>query len=174
MYKNLESIGGWNMQLKKDLLKAFNEQIQKEYASSYIYTDMELYFKKLSLKGFERFFNQQSLEERQHAEQFVNFVFDMEGDVELKELEKPGGNYKSILDVFEQALAHEKFVTKSITELLELARKDENYAAENFLRRFIDEQVEEEAAFQEIVDTIKFLDDDKAALFSYNVALGQR
>lgn len=162
------------MELKKNLLAAFNEQIQKEYASSYIYTDMEFYFKKLSLKGFERFFNLQSLEERQHAEQFVNFVFDMEGDVELKEIEKPEGSYKSILDVFEKALAHEKFVTKSISELLEMAIKDGNYAAENFLRKFIDEQVEEEATFQEIVDTIKFLQDDKAALFSYNVSLGQR
>lgn len=162
------------MILKKDLHAAFNEQIQKEYASSYIYTDMELYFKKLSLKGFERFFHAQALEEREHAEQFVNFVFDMEGEVELKEIAKPESGYKSILDVFEKALAHEKYVTKSITELLELAKKDENYAAENFLRRFIDEQVEEEATFQEIVDTIKFLQDDKAALFSYSLSLGQR
>lgn len=162
------------MQLNKKLLTAFNEQIQKEYASSYIYTDMEFYFKNLSLKGFERFFNAQALEERQHAEQFVNFVFDMEGEVELKEIEKPEGNYKSILDVFEKALAHEKFVTKSITDILELAIKEGNFAAENFLRRFIDEQVEEEATFQEIVDTIKFLQDDKAALFSYSQSLGQR
>lgn len=162
------------MELNKKLLAAFNEQIRKEYESSYIYTDMELYFKKLSLKGFERFMHLQASEEKMHAEQFVNFVFDMEGDVKLEAIAKPAGEYKSILDVFEKALAHEKFVTKRITELLDIARKEDNIAAENFLRRFIDEQVEEEATFQEIVDTIKFLADDKAALFSYNISLGNR
>lgn len=162
------------MKFPKTLLDGFNQQIQKEYDSSYIYTGMELYFKNLGISGFEKFFKRQAEEEREHAEDFTNFVFDMNESVELFALSKPKTDYGSILEAFEAGLAHEKFISNSISELLTLAIKEGCYAAENFLRKYIDEQVEEEASFQSIVDTIKFLGDDKAAIFSYAKSLGSR
>ncbi len=162
------------MTFSKTLLEGFNAQIQKEYDSSYIYTGMELYFKNLGIPGFEHFFKLQAKEEKEHAEDFTNFVFDMNESVELFALNKPKTAYNSVLEVFEAALEHEKFISKSIADLLVLAIKESNFAAENFLRKYIDEQVEEEATFQSIVDTIKFLGDDKAALYSYSKALGKR
>lgn len=162
------------MKLSDKLLKAFNEQIQKEYDSAYIYKGMEMYFADLGIDGFKHFFNKQAKEEVEHAEKFENFVWEVDGKVELEALNKPEQNYNSIVDVFKAGLEHEKFVSQSIRDLLAIAIEEKHYAAENFLRGFVDEQVEEEDTFRGIVDMLEFVGDDKAAIFKINSMLGER
>ena len=41
-----------------------------------------------------------------------------------------------------------------INTVVTLAREEEDYATENFFRKFVDEQVEEEALFGNIVDKL--------------------
>ena len=65
-------------------------------------------------------------------------------------------------------------ITESIEDILKIAIKDEHFAAENFLRKFIDEQVEEEDNFRGLIDLVKFAGDDKAALLKIDSILGER
>ena len=78
------------------------------------------------------------------------------------------------LEVFEKSLAHEKYVTKRIHDLYALAVKEKDYAAQNHLQWFIDEQVEEEASFTEIVENLKLIGDSPMGLFQLNAQLGKR
>ena len=81
---------------------------------------------------------------------------------------------KNPLEVFEAALAHEKVVTESIRGILEIAIEEKNYAAENFLRKYVDEQVEEEDTFTGLVDQLKWIGDDVAALLQFDKQLAGR
>jgi ferritin len=47
--------------------KAFNEQINKEFFSEFLYLAMKSYFSKLNLQGFVNWFDVQVQEERAHA-----------------------------------------------------------------------------------------------------------
>lgn len=160
--------------LSERLEKAFNDQIQLEYDSAYIYRGMEVFFQDMGAKGITNFFNVQTKEEVEHAEDFTQFVLDVGGHVELEALNKPSTEYDSFLDVFETALEHEKKVTESIRGILEIALEEKNYAAENFLRKYVDEQVEEEDTFQGLVDLLKWIGDDKAALLQFDHKLAKR
>lgn len=161
------------MKLSDKLLKAFNDQIQKEYDSAYIYKGMEMYFADLGIDGFRHFFKKQAEEEVEHAEKFEKFIWEVDGKVELGALSKPNQKFDSIVDVFKKGLEHEKFVSQSIRDLLAIAIEEKHYAAENFLRGFVDEQVEEEDNFRGIVNILEFAGDDKAAIFKINSILGE-
>jgi len=53
-----------------------------------------------------------------------------------------------------------------------MSKKD--YATVNMLQWFVNEQVEEEASFSEVLDKLKLIDGDKKALLLLDKDLGQR
>ena len=162
------------LKLSKKLEKALNEQITLELQSAYIYNGMRLYFKSLGIPGATKWMTFQTREEEHHAEDFIDFILDMDGEVELGQLTKVTTEYKSILDVFEKGLEHEKEISASILSILDLAIEEKNYAAENFLRHYVDEQLEEEDHFRGYVDLVKMAGDNEAALFKVDSILGKR
>ena len=92
----------------------------------------------------------------------------------LKALEQPASNYKSVLDVFENALQHEMKVTSLIHTLYELAKQENDYATQVALQWFINEQVEEEATASKVVVRLKIAGNDGAALLMLDNELGSR
>ena len=154
--------------------KSFNEQIQAEFYSAYMYYAMSLYCEGKNLKGIASWLKKQYEEEREHAMRLIGHVQDRGQTVTLMAIEQPQAEYASILEVFEKSLAHEKYVTKRIHDMYALAVKEKDYAAQNHLQWFIGEQVEEEASFTEIVETLKLIGDSPMGLFQLNAQLGKR
>jgi len=92
----------------------------------------------------------------------------------MKTIEAPPVTFKSPLQVFEFTLDHEKKVTGLINKLYELAMKEKNYAFQSFLKWYIDEQVEEEASAQEIIDKIKLAGESGPGLFMLDKEMAGR
>jgi ferritin len=82
--------------------------------------------------------------------------------------------FGSPLEVFEQALKHEKKVTAMIYDLYGLAVRENDYASQTFLQWFVTEQVEEEKNAGDVVETLKMIGDKSEALFLLDRELGQR
>ncbi|HCX60164.1 MAG TPA: ferritin, partial [Candidatus Cloacimonas sp.] len=57
------------------------------------------------------------------------------------------------------ALEHEQFISKSINDLMDLAIKENDHATRSFLQWYVDEQVEEEASVDRIVNMLKMVGD---------------
>jgi ferritin len=76
---------------------------------------------------------------------FFKFVLERGGKVEIPTLPGPKAVFTSALEVFKAALAWEKVVTKNIYNLVEIAIADKDYATQQFLNWFTNEQIEEEA-----------------------------
>ncbi|MBU1909289.1 MAG: ferritin, partial [Verrucomicrobia bacterium] len=74
----------------------------------------------------------------------------------------------------QETLKHEKTVTASIHALADLAVAEKDHATNSFLKWFVDEQVEEEANAQEIVDLLKLAGDAGNALLFLDAKLGAR
>ena len=136
--------------ISKRVLKAINDQIAKEYFSGYLYQQMAAYFEKENLKGFAQWLRVQAQEEACHGLIFYNYLCGRGGDVELGAIAAPAKGFKSPQDVFEQGLKHEFTVTASVGAIMKLAVADSDFATQSMLKWFIDEQVEEEANFDEI------------------------
>jgi ferritin len=160
--------------LSKIMQDAINQQIKHEFYSSYLYLAMSAYFETNSLPGFARWMRVQSEEEQRHALRLFDFINDRGGSVELQALAQPPGEFQAPLDVFQQALEHERKVSGLIHQLYELALKEKDFPAQVHLQWFIDEQVEEEKNASQIVEQLKLAGNDSAALLMLDNSMGAR
>jgi ferritin len=137
--------------------EAFNNQINAELYSSYLYLAMSAHFENLSLKGFANWMAVQAQEELAHAMKFYHYVIERGGQVKLGAIGEPVAKWDSPLATFEAVYAHEQKVTGLINNLVKVARDEADNAAEIFLQWFVTEQVEEEASADEVVQKLKLM-----------------
>ena len=150
--------------INEKLQAAFNYQINKELYSEYLYLAMKSYFQELNLLGFVNWLDVQVQEERAHAIGMYDYLNERGGKVELEAIEKPVVEGNSPLEIFEQILRHEEYVTSLINQLADVAEEVRDRAAINFIDWYINEQVEEEATVGGVLATLRLIGDDKKAL----------
>ena len=160
--------------LKKSIEKAINDQINAELWSAYLYLSMASYFESIGLKGFANWMWIQTREETTHAMRLYSYVNERGGRVILAPINKVPCQWKSALDVFEETYKHEQKVTSLINDLVNLAIKEKDHATVNMLQWFVDEQVEEEASADEIVQKLKLIGKNTSGLFLLDQEMGQR
>ena len=143
--------------ISKKLQNAINKQINKELYSEYLYLSMAAYLESIGLEGFTNFIKVQVQEERFHTMKFFDYVNERGGRVILEAIARPQIEFKSPVEIFEIAYKHEQYVTKLINALMEVAIKENDHAAKSFLNWYIDEQVEEEASMDKILNQLKMI-----------------
>lgn len=162
------------MKLSSRLQESFNEQINAELASAYLYLSMAAYFEDENLPGFAHWMRMQNEEETTHAMRFFDYVHDRGGRATLKAITEPPADYQNPLDVMERTLEHERKVTALINHMYQLAIEESDYAAQVMLHDLINEQVEEEKVAEEIVDHLRIIDGDGTGLLQIDARLGER
>ena len=145
--------------MDKKLELAINEQLNFEIESAHVYLAMAGYIATLGLEGFESWMMVQYQEELAHAKKFIDYVNERGGRVQIKGFTDPDNEFKSLLDVLEISLHHEKEVTRRINNLMRIAYEVNDYAAVSFLQWYIDEQVEEEDNFNKLIEKVKLVKD---------------
>jgi len=149
--------------------KAFNDQINEELYSSYVYLAMAAHFEAGSWEGFASWMRHQAQEEVEHAMRLFSHLTRRGGRVALKAIGEPPLEFGTPLEAFEKALAHEQHITAAITALYE-----KDYPAQLELQWFIDEQVEEEENTGRAVDLLKMAGDNKGALLMLDREMAKR
>lgn len=160
--------------LSKTMQEALNDQINHEFYASYLYLSMAAHFDQANYPGFAHWMRLQSQEEYGHAMKIFGFINDRDGQVELKAIAQPATKFKSPLDIFTQALEHERKVTGLIHKLYDLAVKENDYATQVMLHYFVEEQVEEEKVALAIVDQLKMIGDTPTAMLMLDRQLASR
>jgi ferritin len=162
------------MMLNDVVQEAINRQINNELFSMYSYLSMSAYCEFEQFTGCAHWMRLQSQEEYTHATRLYDFLIARQGRVKLLPIAQPEIEFKSLLDVFQKALAQEQAVTAQINSLYELAFKEKAFAALVELEWFINEQVEEEKTAREIVHKFQLVGDDPASILDLDRELGAR
>jgi ferritin len=149
----------------KKMIKKLNDQLNFEYFSSNVYLQMSAWAASNALSGTAAFLKKHAAEELQHMHRFFDYVNEVGAMALVGKIDTPPIEFKSVSEIFNDILAHEKLVTKKIHELASLSWEEKDYTTFNFLQWFIDEQREEESLVQGIVDKIGLLGTDKRSLF---------
>lgn len=154
--------------------EAINKQINAELFSAYLYQSMMAHFDALGLTGFANWMRVQSMEETLHAYKFYDYIIERGGKVTLLPIDGPQTEWESPLAAFEQVVAHEQLVTSLINNLMDIALETRDHASSSFLHWYIDEQVEEEATAESIVQKLRLIGDNPQALLMLDQELGTR
>lgn len=158
----------------KKMQDALNKQINEEMFSSYLYLSMSADFQSKNLSGAAAWMAVQAQEETSHAMKFFHYIIERGGEVDLLAIEKPQKSWKTPLEAFKDAEKHEQHITKCINQLVDLAVKEKDYATQNLLQWFVNEQVEEEASVGEIVAKLEMVSESRNGLYMMDKELGKR
>ncbi len=160
--------------LSKKMAKAINSQINREFYSAFLYLAMANDAMDKGFKGAANWFNIQFKEEQEHALKFSHYLQAQGAKVELAAIASPKTGWTDLLEMFKEALEHEKKVTAWIGEIADLAVAEKDHATQNMLQWFVNEQVEEEANATEVVWMLDMSAGSKGALFMADKQLGKR
>lgn len=160
--------------MEKKLVEMMNHQINQEFYSAYLYLDIALYFKKMSLDGYYHWYMLQAQEEQQHALEMIDFVDKNDEEVLLQTIHFNPPTYKDVKGALELAHAHEKSVTTSIHKIYAHSLDVKDYKTTQFLDKFIAEQVEEEATSLELIKRFELFGESKRELYLLDQEMGQR
>ena len=141
--------------LAPKVLTELNRQLNHELGAAHAYQALSIWCAARNFTGFAAFFAKQAGEERTHAGKMIDHVIDRGATPELAALPAPPGDHASLLDVALQAQAMEVANTRGIHAVYEAALAAKDYPVQVLMHWFINEQVEEEAWCDEMIDRVK-------------------
>jgi ferritin len=151
--------------IKQRLQDALNEQINAEIYSSYMYFSMASWFDSISLDGFSHWLRVQALEEMTHVQKISGFLTERSGRALMTAVDAPPTDWASPLACFEEVYEHECKETELINSLMDVALEERDHATVSFLQWFVDEQIEEEANTDAVVQKLKLVEGNRGGLF---------
>lgn len=157
-----------------ELQEGFRQQMQLEFTSAYTYLAMAGYCASQGLQGMAHWLRLQWEEELKHALKIFDFLLERGVAPRLMALEQPPAEWESPRKLFEQALAHEQRVSRSIHELYRRAVELQDYSAQVFLQWFVEEQVEEESQARQVLEELRLAGDTGLGLYLVDRRLGER
>jgi ferritin len=143
------------MMISKELNDAINTQIGAEFGASHQYVAIATYFDGEGLKKLAEFFYRQAEEEREHAMKFIKYLVDTGGEVHIPAVEAPKATFTSAEEAVKLSLDWEIEVTRQINALYDIARGQNDYASQNFLDWFVEEQIEEVSTMDNLLKVVR-------------------
>lgn len=143
------------MLISKELNQAINAQVGRELEASHQYLSIAAYFDGRYLKKFAELFRKQATEEREHAEKFIKYILDAGGEVKIPAVAAPKSEFASAEEAVALSLKWEKDVTGFIYGLVDIAIKEKDYIARQFLDWYVAEQLEEVSSMEQLLGVVQ-------------------
>ncbi len=142
------------MLISKGLNAAINEQVGHELGASHQYVNIAAFFEDRALKKLGKMFYKQGEEEREHAMKFIHFLVDAGGKVEIPAIPAPKAAFETVEEAIKLSLDWEMEVTRRINALMDQAIKENDHIAQDFLRWFVTEQLEEVSTMDNLLKVV--------------------
>ncbi|MCP4214860.1 MAG: ferritin [bacterium] len=159
--------------IKRKMVEAVNRQINKELYTFYLYLSMAAYFDSINLPGFSHWLKVHAQDEMHQAMKYYNHLVERAGKVSFSSIPEPPVSWDSPLQVFEDILAHEEYMSECIDELVNLSISEQDHPSRDLLNWFVDHQVEKEADLAELVEELRLIGDHEPLLASHDNEMGK-
>jgi len=140
--------------ISKQLGKLLEQQVANELQAHNLYLGIAIWFGQQSLDKWADFFYKQAEEEREHAMKIVHFLVDVGYEFHLGPISAVKASFKDAVAAVNAASKNEQTVTGQFKQMAEVALKNKDYVGFQFLQWFLEEQVEEEALMQKLLDIL--------------------
>ena len=152
------------MLIAEPLVDAINVEIGREIESSHQYLAIAAFMEDRALRLLAKLFYDQSDEERGHALKFVHYLSDVGGQVRIPQIPAPKSDFAGVEEAIAYAVDWELAVTRHINDLMAMAITQKDYAAQDFLRWFVSEQIEEVRKMQDLLKIAKSVGERNIAM----------
>ena len=156
-----------------DLLNAIQDHLNMERQAHASYFAAAIWFAERELRGFSKFFKEESSSEHEHAAKFGEYIIARGQSVALKAVEAPLQSWSSPADVMASAFQMEVDVTTSLQQLYAMAERVSDTRTTVFLDPMVEMQTQSEHEFAHLLGRVKFADNQAAALLLIDNELDQ-
>ena len=136
-------------------VELLNEQIGNEFAAHQQYIACAVYFDELTMPRTAQLFFDQATEERNHAMMMVRYLLDSDAPVRIPAVPAPVSEFPDVVAPVALALEQEKRVTEQINALIGVARRENDFASDQFMQWFIKEQIEEVSKMSDLLAVVR-------------------
>ncbi|KAF9318460.1 hypothetical protein BG000_012077 [Podila horticola] len=153
---------------------AINQQVAMEMAAAHTYLAISAYMgsDSVALPGLEKFFREQSEEEREHAQNLMDYQNTRGGQVVLQTVPAPEFEWRSAKNAVESALQLEKDVNKSLLRIESLAEDQNDAEFVMHLRtKFLKEQVAAIEDISKLITQLNRVGGDALGLYLFDQTL---
>jgi ferritin len=168
LQKPNRNMGICTSRLSPKILDELNKQIEIEVESSQIYYAMHIWCENNGYLGASKLFNTYSTEERNHMQKVYNYILDRDSIPVTPVISSPQQEFIDLLDILNKGYMHEKYVTDSYNNLAQMCLENKDHVTYSFLQWFLNEQIEEEAKFKNMIDQINIMGNAKADLYLFD------
>jgi bacterioferritin B len=137
--------------LSERFVDALNAQIAREFSAAHQYVALGAWYARETYPQLAAYFYAQADEEREHAMKMVNHLLDRGAQPDLGPVDRPRTDFADHVEPIRIALEQEQKVTVRISEVFAVARETRDFAGEQFMQWFVEEQVEEEASMGDLL-----------------------
>ena len=95
---------------------------------------------------------------------FVKYLNDIGAAATIPAVKAPASTYESLEGLLKTALKNEQSVTKAIHKIVDLAHKEKDHCSYALLEWFVNEQVQEETKFEDLLQKFDLIGRDKLAV----------
>jgi len=152
------------MTINEEVYKVLVDQVKMEGVSSASYLAIASWCDQNGYENSADFFYAQSDEERVHMLKIFHYISDMGGAAVSPSIPEMPSEYGSLREVFESALDMEIEVSNSINKIVNLCRKNNDFATESFMQWFVNEQIEEEYVARRAVELFDLFGSDPLSI----------
>ncbi|MGP8198970.1 MAG: ferritin [Limisphaerales bacterium] len=135
----------------QELVRQFNQEL----AAAHSYLAFSVWCDVRNFKGFGKYFVKQAGEERSHAERILKHLTDRGVTAEITAVPAPKQEFRTLLEIAQQAQAQEHANTLGVNAVYEAALEAKDLPAQVLMHWFINEQVEEEDWSTEMVERVQ-------------------
>jgi ferritin heavy chain len=152
---------------------ALNQQIKVEYQASYHYHLLASYFYRddIGLNKLGNYFNEASLEEREHADKLMRYQTKRGGIVKLNAIPVPSLELQKkthVRDAFELALTLEKSVNEQLLKLHGIASEENDPQFSDYLEGdFLEEQVDAISDLSKKISQLELIGEDGHGIWEF-------
>ncbi|KAI9280983.1 ferritin-like superfamily [Umbelopsis sp. AD052] len=157
------------MKISDSMLDGLINQANEELNASNLYLSMSLWFHDLELPGSAQWCRTHSEEERTHALKIFDHIVKRRAKGGMvRNLEGQKFNFETPVQAWEFALNAERENSKRFHRLMAQARNENDFTTDTFLQWFINEQLEEESAVEDIVTNARGVEQTKGLYREYD------
>ena len=159
--------------MNSDLHNAFQHHLNMERQAHAGYFAAAIWFAERELRGFARFFRDESNNEHQHAAKFGDYLIARGQSVALHALTPPLQSWASPADVMATSFLVETDLTASLQQLYAMAERNGDTRSTVFLDPMVDQQTQSEHEFAHLLGRVRFADNQASALLLIDNELDQ-
>ncbi|SZD71781.1 Ferritin [Candidatus Ornithobacterium hominis] len=138
--------------ISDEMENLLNKQVTKEAEAAQVFLAYGSWADTMSFGGVAEFFYKHATEERDHMKKIISYINTRGGKTKIEAIPAPPANPKNLKDCLEKALEHEIQNSKAIDRIVDLALEEKDWATFNFAQWFVEEQIEEEALINDLID----------------------